>query len=678
MRNTSPLLSVTLFACLFFILSQFSVYGQSTESFEEINLDDISLEQLMNIEVTTASKKSESIDKAPGIVSVVTAKEIEEFGAVNLMDVLERVAGVYPMSSIMYRENVASIRGVLTGHHNKHTLLLINGRPIRESQEGGADFPFFQAFPLATIKRIEVIRGPGSVLYGSNAYSGVINVITKTPEDHTLTLSSHYGTYDTFYSEITGGFTKGDLEMFGGVKLLESDGWKYRAWGEPYPWMPGSPPTRLEGDAEESQLGGMLHLGFRGFTLDAFLARSDQAVVGPIAIPPFGDYDYEKVFLDMGYTHQIQDNWDVSVNATYNGRRSTFPYPASNAPGKEVLERSYLFEVTTRYQLTEQADIMWGAMANNSNGWNRIGEPVPGQDPYSIPRYDDICISTYFQADYRPIEKLKLTVGAQANKVESKDWEIVPRVGLTAHFTDRLGCKLLYGEAYRSPYPVETSIDAPGALIGDSALTAEMIETFDAQLFYHTEDLRVALTGFRSKMKEIITLVPSADPIYPVIFANAGEITLYGGELEVTYKPAEWLDLVGSLSYQESENDNGVDDVTHVPNWMVKTGAVLRPCPSVTLGLFNSCYSEPSDISHSNPSRLKVNPDADNYSWMTANLTVDLSQLMKWERHNVELNVFAKNLLDEDVYLPDVYRKKINSIPERGGLFISAGLKIRF
>ena len=75
--------------------------------------------------------------------------------------------------------NVPAVRGDLPTHTNNHTLLLINGRPVRESNSGGWNFPVYMAYPIDMIERIEFVRGPGSVLYGTNAYTGVINVITK-------------------------------------------------------------------------------------------------------------------------------------------------------------------------------------------------------------------------------------------------------------------------------------------------------------------------------------------------------------------------------------------------------------------------------------------------------------------------------------------------------------------
>jgi len=74
---------------------------------------------------------------------------------------------------------MAGVRGDIQSQLSNHILVLLNGRPVRESLLGGLNFPFFSAFPVEMIERKELVRGPGSVLYGTNAYSGIVNVITR-------------------------------------------------------------------------------------------------------------------------------------------------------------------------------------------------------------------------------------------------------------------------------------------------------------------------------------------------------------------------------------------------------------------------------------------------------------------------------------------------------------------
>lgn len=106
--------------------------------------------------VESASKTSENIASAPGLMTVVTSQEIAGFGANSLTDVLNRVVGVYVAGSYYFPNNLPTMRGDLQTHTTSHVLILIDGRPCRESMYGGLDFPLLATFPLEAIDRIEL------------------------------------------------------------------------------------------------------------------------------------------------------------------------------------------------------------------------------------------------------------------------------------------------------------------------------------------------------------------------------------------------------------------------------------------------------------------------------------------------------------------------------------------
>jgi outer membrane receptor for ferrienterochelin and colicin len=143
------------------------------------NSDDpflMDLESLSSIKVTTASKFSEKLSDAPSVMSVITSDELRRFGGMSLREVLEQVAGLTLSNAS------ASDRGMVAvgGDQNEgHILYLINGRPVREVLQGGSSADLLASFPVNILERVEVIKGPGSVLYGSDAVAGVINLITK-------------------------------------------------------------------------------------------------------------------------------------------------------------------------------------------------------------------------------------------------------------------------------------------------------------------------------------------------------------------------------------------------------------------------------------------------------------------------------------------------------------------
>ncbi len=140
-------------------------------------LFDMSLEDLLNMSVTTASKTEKKISEAPAIVSTITENEIKNMGAVNLQDILRTVAGFDAVWD--YTDLHVGVRSIFAaaGSSNK-VKFMINGHSLGIVYNGDPYY-YLSNIPINMIKKVEIIRGPGSALYGANAFAGVVNIITK-------------------------------------------------------------------------------------------------------------------------------------------------------------------------------------------------------------------------------------------------------------------------------------------------------------------------------------------------------------------------------------------------------------------------------------------------------------------------------------------------------------------
>lgn len=178
---------LTLFISGFFIIHSPLLLANTTQStrplisVEEEFVDggDQSLEDFYGDEdfVSIATGNKVLIHKAPSVATVITAEQIENMGAKTVSEALENVPGLHVYPSPFNRLNTSfSIRGIYTDQ-NPQILYLVNGLPVREEYTGARPQAF--KMPVHSVARIEVIRGPGSAVYGADAYAGVINVITK-------------------------------------------------------------------------------------------------------------------------------------------------------------------------------------------------------------------------------------------------------------------------------------------------------------------------------------------------------------------------------------------------------------------------------------------------------------------------------------------------------------------
>lgn len=642
---------------------------------DEPDLLEMPLEELMNINVRTASKGDEAIGDAAAVISTISRDEISRFGANNLAEVLERSTSLLLVGSSMLPQNLASIRGDITGQMNSHVLILLNDRPVREGLFGGWDFPIYSAFPVAMIEKIEVIRGPGSVLYGSNAYSGVINIITQKTKKEGLTgrVAAKGGSYNSQGVDANGSWKKGDLSVNSGLQSFRDDGWKFSAIDER-----GVNNATLWG---KDNLGLFFNANYKELSLDYHWSDTKQAHVGLLPIWG-GDQSLanDKHFINLGWNHRFSDRWRLTANGTYNMNASRFLNFAAfkGQPGfypTTQHSRDGLFEVTNYFE-SGKWKWMLGGSVNVMSGENYTENN--GQIfATGIASYIEPWYSVYTQIDYQILESLKLTIGAQGIKTNPAEWGSVPRFGAVYHFNKEAGVKLLYGEAFRAPYRFETSMYAPGVFMGNSALLPEMVATFDAQMFYNSGAYQYTATYFHSIQSELISRTPVPGSTANTL-VNKGGATLEGVELEGKLNLDKFY-LTSSATYQTNHNSAGLNDYTTAPTLMAKLGLSYKFTPQLTAGLFNSFVTNYHDTQNhfSDVTTKIVNPEPKPYNLMTLKIDYDFANHFQRNKP-VKLNFYAYNLLNEDIYLSEFYRGRINSIPGKQGRGFYVGFEYNF
>lgn len=183
---------------LIFILYLTSAGAAENNSYETASLFDLPLSELINVEISTAGKTREKVKDIPASVVIVTRKEIERYGYTTLTDVLENVPGMYNIYSYTGAPGNFGVRGFWNPvSQNSNVAILVNG--IHQSNDDQHSHPIANTtVPIEAIDRIEIIRGPMSVIYGSNASFGVINIITNDIENNDTSLvTATYGSRNT-------------------------------------------------------------------------------------------------------------------------------------------------------------------------------------------------------------------------------------------------------------------------------------------------------------------------------------------------------------------------------------------------------------------------------------------------------------------------------------------------
>ncbi|MFL0795899.1 MAG: TonB-dependent receptor [Cellvibrionaceae bacterium] len=625
-----------------------------------LDLFEMSLQDLSKVRVSTVSKRSESALESPGITTVITAAEIKTFGATNIKDVLLRIPNLYIFDSSTFSSSGVSLRAGATQHLNNHVLYLIDGRPLRESQNGGLHTDINLLLPVDSIDCIEVVRGPGSVLYGTNAFSGTINFITRgTPNKKEATVRLLAG---------SDGYQRGGLSLQmplgneGGVRLqlndLSSDGETIRAFDESA--------TTGSLDLERDGQSFSLDAGYGGFSFMSMVNEiTTPFVSGAFRWSNMAELELKREFYDLGYQHKFNDQWRLDVNYTYNQLDRFITGPGTGA--SEFKSSGYLYEVTFNGEFDSGTSVLIGGVVDQLKGdlGSRGGS------------YDNQRTGLYGQVNYLLNSKSKLLLGAQWKDSEDGEDQLSPRLGYTHRWNSNWSGKFLYSEAYRSPYGSELYFDAV-FLQGAPSLKPEIISTLEGQLSYTVADYYIALTYYRSETEDSIgrAIVNGRNT-----FVNEdSKITFDGLEVEGKWSVTDSLQVQGSYHYQVNEDDNGQDDFMPAARTMTKLGLAYKFSRTFEFGLWASYFGKASKLENlDGNSTVVVNPDADAFTLLSLNVRANAGKLFNNDSFkNVELSVYGNNLLNEDVYFPELGRRVVNTYPQSHGQGIFAQVDVSF
>jgi outer membrane receptor for ferrienterochelin and colicins len=647
-------LTAGLSALLVFI-SNTAAFTQDSNG-DSLNVYEMSLEELLNMTITTASKSDEKVSEAPGVVSVITHDELNRFGGNTLYDILLRVPGLSPVGIYMSDRADVAARGDQVGGSASHILLLINGRPVREAIEGGIKSEMMKAFPVDIIDHIEVIRGPGSVLYGSNAFSAVINVITIKAEENTFGITDVIGNNGTQGTNGKIVFTdeNHDRSLVIGGRYQTKNKWNTMILDTNAVTIP------------DEALGGYGEVRYKNFTGMVSYDQWENFYGMPHRIPafphPYGTAKWKKIFADAGYSKSFNERLTIQINTTF----SQSLFEVDHFPSTTRNSKDFTAEVTGFYNPSEKIRIIAGGLYNFVTG-------IEKSTITDIATTDSSKNSGagYFQADWKINDAFKIIAGLQANKSEGIKIDLNPRVGVIISPIARLNFKLLYAQAFRAPSLNENYMDA-ATLQGNNNLEPEKVHNIDLGINYMGEKLQAGLNGFYMIQKNIIVQTGTS---FPREYNNVGEVTIYGIELEG--KAYLNKDIFASLSmlYQQSKDTSGTENVTPVPNVGFKTGLSYMSNNGLAISLFNIYQGKVDDMYNN-----AKNPEAKAYDMLNAFASYDFQKLLKIsEVQKLLLYLEFENILDQEIWLPATGITPLGyTLPFNQGLSVRAGLTIEF
>ncbi|HWX18718.1 MAG TPA: TonB-dependent receptor [Candidatus Binatia bacterium] len=559
MRRAFPILALSLALGV--------ASAESDPAPKAVDLTELPLEALMNLDVPKvygASKLEQKTTEAPSSITIITADEIKKFGYRTLADVLQSVQGF----NVSYDRNYAFLgaRGVSLGDFNSRILLLVNGHRVNNNLTDGAFIDTAFILDIDLVDRVEIIRGPGSVLYGNNAFFGVINVITRQGKQlNGVETSGEYGSFETYKTRLTYGqlFTNGVQVMLSGTYYDSSgqDRLFYKEFNTPA--QNNGVAQNMDGDWFGSFFGS---LGYEDFTLEGGFNHREK--VNPTAqfdLTTFNDPRLqttdERSYAALKYAHSFPDVVDLTAQVYYDGYTHGIGYPQSLLVGTNVLFSAF----TTEHDLGE----WWGAeLQLNKRLWERhvltLGgeyrddfrqeQNISGQQPVSRTRESH---GVYFQGDFALLTNLHFVGGVRYDQYGDFDPSFDPRLALIYHPLETSTLKAIYGTAFRAPNFDELS-DPRFQNIKPEEITAY-------ELVYEQEIgryLRSSLSGFYNDMHDLIVFDSGS-------FTNFDAQTK-GVELALEGSWPGGIRGRASYSLQDTRNTSVAWEMPDSPNHLVK------------------------------------------------------------------------------------------------------------
>lgn len=564
-----------------------SLLAASAGAFAQPGAADLSalpLEQLLDMEIATASRFQQKASRAPSAVRVITADGIRRHGWRTLAQALESLPGLHVSDDRGY--HYLGARGVLRpGDYDTRFLLLVDGHrlndPVYSQAPVGHEFPL----DLQLVERIEYVPGPGSALYGSNAFFGVINVITRTPE----------------------AFGKGELNLTAGddgERGLRASVAAHGRWGR----------TVLSADARRGDgqdlflpafadddsdgvargLDGLharrVFVGHRSGNLSLTLMAGQRDKGIPTA-------NYEQTFGAAG--SGVTDRWSLL------GLAYTRPLAAATEAYVQGSLRDFRYvgdyiydvgnrDVATGRALTLETGVVTRALARHViaagmevNIERDVAQRNFDREPFEL-RFDSHTqaerVALYVNDEWTWTPQWSLSTGLRLDRETGRNMRLSPRVALVGELRPGTTLKAIAGQAFRSPNAYERyyAVEGPGGQRANPDLGAEHIRTAELLLSQSLGSAtHIDLGLYRYRLRDLITLVEAHDAL---TLENAASARSSGLEAAVVHRWGNGIEARASYAYASVEGEDGVRPI-NAPRHLAKLYVTAPVGEAVSLAL---------------------------------------------------------------------------------------------
>lgn len=626
-------------------------------------LGEISLDSLLNTRISTASKYLQTSAEAAASVTLLSGDEIRQLGYANLQEVLESIPGMYVSNDRNYPYLGTRGFGRPTDYNNR-ILVLVDGHTLNEQVFGGAPVGSDLPINLEIVERVEVVRGPGSALYGTSAMFAVINIVTKNGRQMGGgAVKARVGSAMDRQVGATIGYGIGRQTALSVAALgNESDGFTLH-----YPEY--SADSRTGGTARQrdwERRASILASLVTGSVTTRFgyRTRSKGIPTGSFATQ-FGD---ERARTTDGAT------WgDVSVrtsigsgyqfSARVYGDRNTYDgvYPYGEGPAYTDRSNStnlgaetmVTWDFTSRNRLTIGSELRRMVVAEYQDR-DEAGVSRSTNAPYTV-------ASLFAQDELQLTSRIKLVGGIRFDRKLGRSQALAPRFALVATPDAATTLKVLYGEAFRAPSVSESELTTD-YYVPNYSLRPERIRTYELTAERRlSSSLLLGASAYQYSIHDLIEQIAS-DTVTGIRFENLMSVRGRGLELTMNLQPAgSRVGLRAWYALQKTRDDSRQLELSNSPNHAVNGALMLRGAYGTSAAL---------SLRHESGRQMRDGNSTSPFTRADLNLgfTPANSTRLRW-LNGFDVSLRTSNLLDTHYAVPGGLEHVQQSIEQNGRTF---------
>ena len=618
---------------------------------------ELSLEELMNIKITGATLSEENLLSVPTAVTVISSDEIERLGFTRLDQLMSFIPGYQSYRTDSHSQSyVFSSRGRRVGNAGREVLILLNGMRVNDDWSGGASSKE-PAISLANVERVEFMRGPGSAIYGSNAFLGVINIITN--KDKKIILG--FGAHQDKSAGLQWYWQEGDKALSfnyhqqksGGERLYIYDPDKTQeklvASEDPYQWK--------NIDVNVQVGGTSLQVHFSEFDSTKFYAEG--------FVSEEMNFEHRaSYYVKLSHHRALNNHWAIKTSLSISEKKLEAASNTNKATTFGVSGKSYerepQFNFNISYNYDDRTKAVVGVEYRKPELTNTQTTVfgVINSTFLQAPETSRTIKGVFGQYQYKYNSRWSGILGFRLDEYSDFGTHVSPRAGVIYHLYNNTSLKLLYAEAFRAPSRVETDTEISNLFIGNPDLKPEVAATSELIWSHVLSKGEFQITLFNVEIKDAIV---DADTPEPRLRVNFGQQTISGIEIE-------WQQEVAKNWFLRSAN-------TWIVNPVASVNSESERLSSLSFSYQNKAFSAAINANYQSEklNRSQTAFSGKSYNRLGGKTLFSIHLSYRWN-HAIETYFTLDNAFDKKSFSPAERQDNVIGATNKGALF-TAGLR---